>query len=134
MKTLRPLLLITLSLVVHAVTPPIPQSPILNLPRSLAVVPETMRVLVSWPYPPEENSSDLVFKLYSTTNIASPTWVNVTNVPGPATNVILTTGTEVRFYTLGTYSKWHDKEVPSNATAQTLPTPKVTTLGIQRAP
>ncbi len=68
-----------------------------------------------WTYPTNELSTNLLFKLYSTTNISSPvsTWPLFVTVMGTNTQVTIPIVTEQRFFTM-TASNWHGESVFSN--------------------
>jgi len=93
---------------------------------SLAAPPGVMRtnVNLAWDYPTNELSTNLTFKLYSATNIASPvaTWPLLTTVVGTNLSVTLPIDAQQRYFVM-TASNWWGESIPSNV-AGTPPLPR----------
>jgi hypothetical protein len=92
------------------------------------------RIKLAWEYPPEKMNPDLLFEIYSTTNIAVPTplWQNITNVVGTNTSVELVIEPGQRYFVMVASNFW-GKSTYSNYT-NTPSLPEKAKLGINKLP
>lgn len=92
----------------------------------LAAPPGQMRTngTLHWSYPTNELSTNLLFKIYSTTNISAPisTWPLYLTVVGTNTQAVFPINAEQRFFSV-TASNWHG-ESPFSNVASTPPPPR----------
>lgn len=90
--------------------------------RAVALVSPVVLTL-SWDYPVSEISPDLTFRVYHSTNIASPSWVLVTNVVGVTTATVpVIPGVHV--FAVTSYSTFWGIESPFSDAASTPPAPR----------
>lgn len=83
---------------------------------------------VEWQYPETELSTNLTFKLYSTTNVAQPTaeWPLLTTVVGTNLQVTVPIDAAQRFFVLTASNWWGESDFSNVASTPVLPRSDVT--------
>jgi hypothetical protein len=94
--------------------------------RAAVIVPGVLftNVTLAWSYPSNELSTNMVFKLYSTTNTALPmtSWPLVKMIPGPNLTTTFPMQAELRFFVMTASNFWGESTF--SPVAATPPAPR----------
>lgn len=95
----------------------------------------TNGVILMWDYPTNLLSTNLVFKLYSSTNATAPlsTWALVKTIPGTVTATSFPMQPEARFFVMTASNFWGEANFSNVAATPAAPRSDVT-LSIAPAP
>ena len=90
---------------------------------ALLAGPPSGKVTLAWDYPTNELTTNLVFKLYHSTNIVAPlgTWTVLTNVVGTNLSVSVVVTPGVNFFAMTASNLWGESDFSNVAETPALP-------------
>ena len=101
--------------------PPVPPAALFaGASRAVGVaVPQLTTLKLDVPYPPEKLSSDIIIRIYSTTNIVTPDWQILTNLMNGRTSCLVQVYPAARYYSSTSYSVFWGQESGTSAFGST---------------
>ena len=109
------------------IRPPIPSL------RAIAAVPQPVTLLLTVGYPAEDITTDTAFRIWTCTNIVTPTWEVLTNLLSGRTNCLTQVIPAKRYYSTSVYSQFWGAESSFGPVTSTPTFPQGTaTTGIQK--
>lgn len=102
---------------------------------ALDLSPPSGNVVLSWSYPAESLSPDLTFRVYASTNLATPitNWACLTNIAGTNLSASVKIQPGQMFFVMTASNFWGESLTSNVAATPKLPLPAGDTLTIKRA-